>query len=828
MISDTPLNIDEMKVDDVVGLIEHPANEYVPSPKVRLNYIKMLYDVLDLNISSDAVLASIDEPQAELVLSPAGGGKTTWSQVKAIEQKLIRKSKRNTGKKIIGDRILCLVYNRHNVDDMKTKHASMVNKINSLHIEGLELDNRINASTLHSFCDYLRKLFVAKLGLVGSTTLDDIEAANLMTRAIKVQCKADNRVSWETVNVAKMSALYTLTKETLRSVSELTYTDPFIDLNLPEDFISAVFERYESIKRRTRKYDFVDMLYLIYELLSKDQNALKQVQEYFDYIIADEVQDFTPLMWEILRLFVNDGTPLTCIGDEDQNIYNFRGANIDYILQFKNNFPDSKVYNLLENRRCSEVILDEAREIISKNKLRFDKKIIGKKKGGVIKTYPYTSKTGQAVNIVREIKKLTPDEWNKTVICYRNQDSSLLISEVLAEEGVSINCLRSSMPYSHELYKHVLGILGALEMPCDRKAYMCLWKVLPCKKSEFMEAIGFDNERGKFVTDDDKIHFAKLNYGRLMGYKGFGDAIDLLGRLSNMINTTTLDKIFPAVYQNLCLYFWNYKRSTNDNTELDDLFEKRVIAKFNVPQLFSKVDRDIQHVKSICAGDTRIGNGVTLATFHSLKGLEFDKVFAIDLDNDIFPNFPLIEYRNYGAKIEQQLKEAETRLWYVAVTRAINELHMFYLESNPSIYIADYFERSNQTFKDTTKIYDLNLDKTNEPSVVHEVVNLELSQEVSNGVENLQQLDEFTVADFEDFTNNEFVEDISDDFIGEGNDFNDVSEDTQQCLESEVIEEQTLVDLSIFDVEANTSDRMVEHPVKSCNDSFLAGLLNQL
>ena len=156
-------------------------------------------------------------------------------------------------------------------------------------------------------------------------------------------------------------------------------------------------------------------------------------------------------MWEILRLFVSDGTPLTCIGDEDQNIYSFRGANIDYILQFKDNFPDSKVYNLLENRRCSEVILDEAREIISKNKLRFDKKIIGKRQGGVIKTYPYTSKTGQAVNLVREIKKLTPDEWNKTVICYRNQDSSLLISEVLAEEGVSINCLRSAMPYSHEL-----------------------------------------------------------------------------------------------------------------------------------------------------------------------------------------------------------------------------------------------------------------------------------------------------------------------------------------------------------------------------------------
>lgn len=842
--SDTPLNIDKIGIDEVLPLIEHQANEYVPSPKVRLNYVKMLYDVLDLNLSSDAALASIDEPQAELVISPAGGGKTTWSQVKAIEQKLVRKTKRNTGKKIIGDRILCLVYNRHNVEDMKTKHASMVGKINALHIEGIELDNRINACTLHSFCDYLRKLFVAKLGLVGSTTLDDIEAANLMTRALKVQCKANKDYSADTINISKLSALYTLSKETLKPVEHLTYTDPFIDLELPVDFINGVFERYESIKRRTRKYDFVDMLYLIYDLLSRDEGALKQVQEYFDYVIADEVQDFTPLMWEILRLFVSDGTPLTCIGDEDQNIYNFRGANIDYILEFKNNFADSKIYNLIENRRCKEVILNEAREVIGKNKLRFDKKIIGTKTGGSIKAYPYSSKNGQVVNLVREIKKLPIDDLNSTVICYRNQESSMLVSEVLAEEGIAINCLRAYNPYSHELYSHVIGILTALEMPCDRKAYMCLWKVLPCKKSEFFEAIGYDIERRTFIANDDKVHFAKLNYGKLMGYRGFGDAMALLQRLSDAIETTNLDKIFPLLYKQLCTYFWNYKRSTNGNDEVDDIFEKRVIAKFNVPEKYSKVSRDIQQVKSICANDTRIGNGVTLATFHSLKGLEFERVYAIDLDNDIFPNFPLIEYRNYGAKIEQQLKEAETRLWYVAVTRAISELHMFYLESNPSIYVADYFERSNQTFNDTTKVFDLNLDTNNTLENISDSMNVEVCADILNNAGNLSQLDTFTAADFEDLTedefveddfvedsSDEFVEDVEDDFVEDpSDDFveEDSVDESAQCSETEIIPEQSLVNLNMFNVANDSSNGTDEQMIKSCNDSFLAGLLDQL
>lgn len=834
--SNTPLNIDEISIDDVLPLVEHPANEYVPSPRVRLNYIEMLYDVLGLHLSSDAALASVDEPQAELVISPAGGGKTTWSQVKAIEQKLVRKTKRNTGKKIIGDRILCLVYNRHNVEDMKTKHANMVGKINALNIKGIELDNRINACTLHSFCDYLRKLFVAKLGLVGSTTLDDTEASNLMMRAIKVQCKADKNYSADNINVSKMTALYTLSKETLKSVDELTYTDPFIDLELPVEFISSVFERYESIKKRTRKYDFVDMLYLIYDLLSKDANALKQVQEYFDYVIADEVQDFTPLMWEILRLFVSDGTPLTCIGDEDQNIYNFRGANIDYILNFKNNFQDSRIYNLIENRRCREVILNEAREVISQNKLRFDKKIIGSKSGGVIKTYPYSSKAGQVVNLTREIKKLSIDDLNTAVICYRNQESSMLVSEMLAEEGVSVNCLRAYKPYSHELYNHVIGLFTALEMPCDRKAYMCLWKVLPCKKSEFLEAIGYDNERRTFTTSDDKVHFAKINYGKLMGYKGFGDAMALLHRLSESIETENLDKIFPVLYKQLCTYFWNYKRSTNDNNELDDIFEKRVIAKFNVPEKYSKVSRDIQQVKSICANDTRIGNGITLATFHSLKGLEFERVYAIDLDNDIFPNFPLIEYRNYGQKIEQQLKEAETRLWYVAVTRAISELHMFYLESNPSIYVNDYFERSNMALKDTTKVFDVDLSKTEsiEEGVItnNDVIAMEEPTSVS------KPLEEFTADDFinledNDFSTDDFVTDDADDDCLVDYFVTDDSEDdfiNDECETRDIVSEKpVLSNLEMFDVKEIPGDE-TENTIelKSCNDSFLAGLLDQL
>lgn len=695
IVSDTPSNINALPVDSVLHFVE-PKADNVPSARVRLNYVKMLYDVLGYTLTPDVALASVSEPWAELVLSTAGGGKTTWSQIKAIEQKAIRKSKRGNGKKITGDKILCLVYNNHNVADMQNKHAQLVNKLMSAGIQGLDIDTKINACTMHSFCEFCRKLFVAKLNLVGCTLMTEDEAVNLMSRAVKLEYKIQHLPDADKIAYDKVHALYTLCLETLKDVDQQEETDLFTDLQLPIELLQQIFTRFELMKAKNRKYEFIDMLNKVYQLLLTDDAALAQVQRYYEYVIADEVQDFTPLMWEILRLFVSDGTPLTCIGDEDQNLYYFRGADIKDTLQFKKRFPSGRVYTLSENRRCRKTILDEAKCVIKENESRFDKEIIGKKDGGSICLVPYNTMESQIIHLVKHIKKLSLDEQSKTVICYRNLDCSMLAAEVLAEADITINCLKSYKPYSHELYGHLLGILNALDMGCDREVFKCLWKVLPCKKNEFFAAIGYNSELRRFTTPDNKKHFTQYNYGKLMGYNGFSDVINILGKLSEDITTVPLSKIYPTVIRLLNLYFWNYKRSVNETEELDDIFERRVEKKFNVNKTFAEVLREIQNVKSICENNSGIHAGVTLSTFHSLKGLEFNSVYAIFMDNDIFPNFPLIEYKGYSKQVEQALKEAENRLWYVAVTRAIDSLTIYYNELNPSKYVLDYLERTEQ------------------------------------------------------------------------------------------------------------------------------------
>lgn len=116
------------------------------------------------------------------------------------------------------------------------------------------------------------------------------------------------------------------------------------------------------------------MLERVCGLLERSPEDLAMVQTYYSVIIADEVQDFTPLMWKLLKLFTNNGTPLVCIGDEDQNIYRFKGADVMELLNFSSEFEDGHVYTLNQNRRCRKAILDEALAVIEENTLRFERK----------------------------------------------------------------------------------------------------------------------------------------------------------------------------------------------------------------------------------------------------------------------------------------------------------------------------------------------------------------------------------------------------------------------------------------------------------------------
>ena len=692
--TETPPDIDKYSVDEVYKLIQDPEGSNLPKPIKRLKIIQILFEILGYDLSPDLALALASEPNAQLIIATAGGGKTTGSQIKVVLEKLWRQSKR--GGKLSGDKVLSLVYNRHNVAQMKEKHAAIVSRIALSGIKGFDVDPNINAATMHSFCDQIRTMFVAKIGMLNYKLLDNNEAIKLMD-TVKVSILNKFSIRGSNARAEDLITLYNYYRESMIPVEKIDGLDQSVDVPLDTEVVIEIFKLYNTMKKMKKKYDFSDMLNSVYEYLKNNPDDLKQVQKYFDYIVADEVQDFTPIMMSLLQLFVSDGTPLLCIGDEDQGIYNFRGADIYNTLDFESKFNDGKVYSLSQNRRCAANILELAKKVISENDLRFDKQLLGIRPGGLVQYVSYNTVAGENIQVLDQLKKMSTDELYETIVCYREKNSSIMLAELLENEGVPFNVLSGFTPFSHPLFRDVIAVMDALESPLDRKCMLNLYKVLPITREQMQYAAGYNPKTKKF-DDVEQMPFWRLDYGSAYNRAGFGDCMELLKTISIGISKIPMKNYFNTLLSMICKYHWNFIRKSRENLEVyDDYIESKVKTIFDVDYLYKEVYNRFSQRKDICRRNQEGRVGVTLSTFHSLKGLEYKNVIIMDMDDSIFPKFSMLENRDYTEMQKKALKECETRLYYVAVTRAKDNLYIYYNQDNPSRYVALYKDDSKST-----------------------------------------------------------------------------------------------------------------------------------
>ena len=692
--TETPPDIDKYSVDEVYKLIQDPEGSNLPKPIKRLKIIQILFEILGYDLSPDLALALASEPNAQLIIATAGGGKTTGSQIKVVLEKLWRQSKR--GGKLSGDKVLSLVYNRHNVTQMKEKHAAIVSRIALSGIKGFDVDPNINAATMHSFCDQIRTMFVAKIGMLNYKLLDNNEAIKLMD-TVKVSILNKFSIRGSNARAEDLITLYNYYRESMIPVEKIDGLDQSVDVPLDTEVVIEIFKLYNTMKKMKKKYDFSDMLNSVYEYLKNNPDDLKQVQKYFDYIVADEVQDFTPIMMSLLQLFVSDGTPLLCIGDEDQGIYNFRGADIYNTLDFESKFSDGKVYSLSQNRRCAANILELAKKVISENDLRFDKQLLGIRPGGLVQYVSYNTVAGENIQVLDQLKKMSTDELYETIVCYREKNSSIMLAELLENEGVPFNVLSGFTPFSHPLFRDVIAVMDALESPLDRKCMLNLYKVLPITREQMQYAAGYNPKTKKF-DDVEQMPFWRLDYGSAYNRAGFGDCMELLKTISIGISKIPMKNYFNTLLSMICKYHWNFIRKSRENLEVyDDYIESKVKTIFDVDYLYKEVYNRFSQRKDICRRNQEGRVGVTLSTFHSLKGLEYKNVIIMDMDDSIFPKFSMLENRDYTEMQKKALKECETRLYYVAVTRAKDNLYIYYNQDNPSRYVALYKDDSKST-----------------------------------------------------------------------------------------------------------------------------------
>lgn len=681
----TPKDIDNYEIDQILDLIKDDDSRIKVPVKNRLAVIKTIYRALNLDLTPDLLLALLDEGQAELIVATAGSGKTTNAQIKILLDKMFRVDSK--GNKIDGTRVLCLVYNNSNVEPMKDKHKALIAQLHQAGVTGFDIDSDVNAKTMHSFCLEWRKQYSVKLELDGFKLLSDTQIANKLSANVKILSEI-YKFKPEAVNISDLAQLYNLVKECLLPYSEMDKTDKFAELKLDKEIITKVFELYDTNKKRTRSYDFTDMLVKIYELLSTDEEARLFVQNYYQYIVADEVQDFTPIMLEILRLISGNVTPVICIGDEDQCIYGFKGSDINTVLHFNESFPNGKVYSLGVNRRCGEKIVNASKYLVEHNTLRFPKIISAARKGGVIKYEPYVNADRQLEKIVDHLTHLTENELDETMIGYRDKVSSLKLSYMLDKANIPYYVLSGYNSLSHELYKHIIDVLNIIYYPLDNEYLANLYKCTPLTREDVKKVLNnleFERKNGKIKQD--YIHFLDIDYGIKSKNANFLNAMADLQEIADKIEKEPLCNYFPKLFNLIKTYFWNWKKQINKTLEVDNFFEDKIIKEFNCNKYYDDFEAEYSKRKNVMERNQASKNGVALSTFHKMKGLEYKDVYIIDLEDGLFPNYEKIEKQKYSSDKELKLKESEVRLFFVAMTRARDNLTLCYNQGHPSLYV---------------------------------------------------------------------------------------------------------------------------------------------
>ena len=431
-----------------------------------------------------------------------------------------------------------------------------------------------------------------------------------------------------------------------------------------EKVVHKVYEKYEDKLRKNNSVDFDDLLLLPIKLFKENPDILEKYQDLYKYILIDEYQDTNEAQYILTKMISEKNRKITCVGDDSQSIYSFRGANYKNILNFENDYKDAKTILLEENYRSTSNILDAANQVIKNNKMRKDKNLwTSRGVGEKIKYYRSYNERDEAQYVIRKTKELINRgvEYKDIAVLYRTNAQSRVIEEEMLKENMPYKVIGSINFYNRKEIKDLLAYLRLIHNSRDN---VSLLRVINTPK----RGIGLktiDNLTEKADLEGTSIYDA-ISSGKELEFKTI---IEKLKAISEELTLTELiDKVLDASGMKADL---ESEKSLEAEVRLENLEEFKSITKtFEEREglvsledflLETTLVSDVEEYKND-------PNRISLMTVHSVKGLEFNHVFVVGMEEGIFPHM--------NSLMENSELEEERRLCYVAITRAKDNLHL--------------------------------------------------------------------------------------------------------------------------------------------------------
>lgn len=434
-------------------------------------------------------------------------------------------------------------------------------------------------------------------------------------------------------------------------------------MNAATEIISRVFTLYEKKLKEQKGVDFDDLLVKAVYILDTFPEVKDYYQKHFQYVHVDEYQDTNSAQYAMTKLLVNSKQNICVVGDTDQNIYSWRGANLRNILNFEKDFRGAKIVFLEENYRSTNIILSLANRAIQKNKVRTEKNLFTRKDGGdLITVIPCYDEYSEADYIATKCLELidSGEHPDSIALLYRANFQSRVLEEAMLAHGVPYNLLGTKFFER----KEVKDIVSYLRAAGNRDSHSDMKRVFDTPK----KGIG-KGTIAKLFGGEPLPKSAELRIATVYRF------LDLITEKEKSLSLAALIEMIikdSGIEKELREGGSEDKERLLNTYELVSLAEKYEgkTAEESLPLFLEE-----SSLMSDQDNDTKEKSGVRLMTIHASKGLEFSSVFIVGLEHDLFP------HKNFGGrKQNEEEKEEERRLFYVAVTRAKKKLFLTHAE----------------------------------------------------------------------------------------------------------------------------------------------------
>ena len=431
-----------------------------------------------------------------------------------------------------------------------------------------------------------------------------------------------------------------------------------------EQVIQKVYEKYEHKLKTNNSVDFDDLLILPIKLFKEHRDVLEKYQDLYKYVLIDEYQDTNEAQYILTKMISEKNRKITCVGDDSQSIYSFRGANYKNILNFEKDYKDAKKILLEQNYRSTGNILDAANQVIKNNRDRKDKNLwTNKGPGDKIKYYRAYNERDEAQYIIRKIKELVNRdvEYKDIAILYRTNAQSRVVEEEMLKENLPYRVIGSFYFYSR---KEIKDLIAYLRLIHNSKDNISLLRVINTPK----RGIGLKTiENLTIRADSEGISiYDAIESGKELEFK---NTIEKLKSIAEDLTLTELiDKVLDASGMKKEL---ESEQTLESEVRLENLEEFKSITKaFEEKEGLISLEDFLLEISLVSDVEEYKDdpNRISLMTVHSVKGLEFDHVFVIGMEEGLFPHM--------NSLMENGALEEERRLCYVAITRARDDLHL--------------------------------------------------------------------------------------------------------------------------------------------------------